>query len=98
MSRFIPGARAVIPLFAGVAGLRSVRALAPMILASGIWYGTLTYIAANLVPRLDDVATLIARMNWVAAWALGVIVVVVGAYLISRLRRKATKGPQDLES
>jgi membrane protein DedA with SNARE-associated domain len=98
LSRFVPGARAVIPPFAGVAGLKSVRVLAPMILASGIWYGTLTFIAANLIPRLDDVATLVSRMNWVGLWALGVIVVVVGAYFVFRMRRKTTKGPQDHSS
>jgi membrane-associated protein len=91
LSRFIPGARAVIPPFAGVAGLKSARALVPMILASGIWYGTLTYVAANLIPRLDDVASLVARMNWVGVAAFIVIAGVVGTFLLLRMRRRVAK-------
>jgi membrane protein DedA with SNARE-associated domain len=90
LSRFIPGVRAVIPPFAGVAGLKSVRALVPMILASGIWYGTLTYVAANLVPHLDDVAALVVRMNWVGLIVLAMLVGVVGVVLALRMRRRAS--------
>lgn len=88
LSRFIPGVRAVIPPFAGVAGLKSVRALVPMILASGIWYGTLTYIAAKLVPRLDDVAELVARMNTAALTIFLVAAFVASIVLALRWHRK----------
>ena len=40
-SRFLPGFRAVVPLFAGVSHVGAVRAGVPMLLASGIWYGFL---------------------------------------------------------
>lgn len=86
LSRFIPGARAVIPPFAGVAGLKSVRALTPMVLASGIWYGTLTYVAANLIPKLDDVAVLVARMNWLGILVLAALVLGFGAVVLYRMR------------
>jgi len=98
LSRFIPGARAVIPPFAGVAGLKSVRALAPMVLASGIWYGTLTYVAANLIPRLDDVAALVARMNWIGLIVLLVVAGVIATFLVLRWRRRDTKKSQESES
>ena len=95
LSRFIPGVRAVIPPFAGVAGLKSVRALAPMILASGIWYGGLTYIAANLIPRLDDVGKLVARMNWVGLITFVAIAGMIGAFLVLRARRRASSERQE---
>jgi membrane protein DedA with SNARE-associated domain len=94
LSRFIPGVRAVIPPFAGVADLKSVRALVPMILASGIWYGTLTFVAANLVPKLDDVANLVTRMNWVGLVAFVVIAAVAGVALLMRSRRRKSIDPK----
>ena len=39
ISRFLPGIRAVVPPFAGLVGLGAIRTLAPMGLASAIWYG-----------------------------------------------------------
>ena len=91
LSRFIPGARAVIPPFAGVAGLKAARALPPMVLASAIWYGTLTYVAANLIPRIDDVAVLIARMNWVGLALLGIASAAVLTAIFVMWWRKRSK-------
>jgi len=95
LSRFIPGVRAVIPPFAGVAGLGSARALLPMIVASGIWYGTLTFVAANLIPHLDDVATLVVSMNWVGFILLVVIAGAGLTVLAVRMRRKISKQDRD---
>lgn len=94
LSRFIPGVRGVIPPFAGVAGLGAVRALVPMIVASGIWYGVLTFVAANLVPQLDDAAKIVARMNWVGLVLLAVLVGVGGIVLVVHMRKKSSKEPR----
>jgi len=94
LSRFIPGVRAVIPPFAGVAGLKSVRALVPMILASGIWYGMLTFVAANLVPKLDDVANLVTRLNWVGLVGFVVIAAIAGVAFLIRSRRRTPINPK----
>jgi membrane protein DedA with SNARE-associated domain len=92
VSRFIPGVRAVLPPFAGVAGLPFWRSVPPMALASGIWYGALTYAAATLVHQLDDVAAFVRRFNLVAlVLALG-----LGAGIASLLwwrRRRARLAP-----
>lgn len=66
-SRFLPGVRAVVPAFSGVANLDAVRALGPVAVASAIWYGTLTFIAASLVRNVDAVVALVARVNVTAA-------------------------------
>ena len=95
LSRFIPGARAVIPPFAGVAGLKSFRALTPMVVASGIYYGALTYIAANLIPKLDDVVTIVSRMNWIGLVFLAAIVVIVVVALVLRSSRKGEAARQN---
>jgi membrane protein DedA with SNARE-associated domain len=85
LSRFVPGARAVIPLFAGIAGLKSFRALVPMIVASGIWYGALTFVAATLLPKLEHVASLVIGLNWVG---LVLVLLAVGAVVWTALRRR----------
>ena len=88
-SRFVPGARAVIPLFAGIAGLTWVKALLPMAIASAIWYGALTFMAAKLVPKLDDLAAFIVGLNWLGL-AFGVVIaaLVVWIALVRRRRRR----------
>ena len=88
VSRFVPGARAVIPIFAGIAGLTWGRSLIPLALGSAIWYGALTYVAANLLPRLDDVAAFVFHLNWVGL-LLGVSVIALASWLIARNRKKA---------
>ena len=41
LSRFLPGLRAAVPPFAGVAGLSPARALVPAAVASAVWYAFL---------------------------------------------------------
>jgi hypothetical protein len=60
-----------------------------MILASGIWYGILTYVAAQLLPRLDDVASLVVRMNWIGFAAILVIAGTGAAFFVLTRRRRA---------
>ncbi len=92
LSRFIPGIRAVIPPFAGVANLGWVRSLVPVAIASGIWYGTLTYVAANLLLRLDDVFVFVARMNRVAAIVAIVLLTGIGIWVVRGwIRRKTVR-------
>ncbi len=86
VSRFIPGVRGVVPPFAGIAHLPFWRSVPPMALASGIWYGALTFAAATLVTRLDDVATFVKGFNR-AALVIALIVAGVLAYVVWRRRR-----------
>jgi membrane protein DedA with SNARE-associated domain len=69
LSRFIPAVRAVVPPFAGIARLSWRRYLLAVSVASAIWYGTLTYIAATLLERLDDIGRLLRQVNLIAAVA-----------------------------
>jgi membrane protein DedA with SNARE-associated domain len=43
LSRFLPGFRAIVPPFAGVAGVGFWKAAVPIAAASGIWYGGIVY-------------------------------------------------------
>lgn len=88
LSRFIPGVRGVVPPFAGVVRLGFWRAVPPMALASGIWYGTLTFLAATLITRVDDVVTLVGRFNRIALIA-GVTLLAGAGVLWWRRRQRA---------
>ena len=87
LSRLLPVWRAVVPPFAGIAGLSAARTLVPLALASALWYGGLTFLVATLGTNLEAVLAALARVNRVlGAAALGLAIVVVVA-LLRRLRR-----------
>lgn len=95
LSRFVPGARALIPPFAGIARLGAVKALVPLAVASAIWYGALTFTAANLIPKLDDVARFVIGLNWVGL-VLAILVVAGPAWYL--IRRGKNKGKDKIQT
>jgi membrane protein DedA with SNARE-associated domain len=92
LSRFIPGLRAVVAPFAGVADLGWVRALMPVALASALWYGGLTLAAVTTARNVDEIGHLIAAVN------RGILVVAVvalgGGALWWWLRRRTRRVPR----
>ncbi len=85
LSRFVPGARAVISPFAGVAGLGVAKSMIPVGVASAIWYGLLTFVAANVVQEIDALQALVRGANRTGLIiAGGVVVLAVGAFLLRR--------------
>lgn len=88
VSRFIPGVRGVVPPFAGVVRLSFWRAVPPMAVASGIWYGALTFLAATLITRVDDVVGFVGRFN-VIGLSAGLALMAAVGFLWWRRRRHA---------
>jgi membrane protein DedA with SNARE-associated domain len=87
-SRFIPGVRAVVPPFAGVAHLGWARALLPAAAASGIWYGAITVSVVVAANHLEDLGRLLAGVNRVAL-ALALAAAAAAAALVVLRRRQA---------
>lgn len=89
VSRFVPGVRAVVPAFAGVANLDAPRALLPVFAASGLWYGALTFVAATFVRNVDAIGALLARFHRVALVAALVVAAAaaVGVVIVRRRTR-----------
>lgn len=81
LSRLLPVWRSVVPPFAGIVGLSPARALVPVLLASGAWYGALTLLVMRLGTSFDVVVAALGRINRVlgvgAVLLLGVAVVLV---------------------
>lgn len=87
LSRLLPVWRAVVPPFAGVAGVPPVRALAPLALASGLWYGVLTFLVATAGANLETVLAALARVNrGLGVVALGVLIF-LAVWTVRRLKR-----------
>ncbi len=87
LSRLLPGIRVVVPAFAGVVRLSFPRAVLPMALASGIWYGTLTWVVARTAGEIEDVARIVAGLNW-TLFGLALVIVAVVVWLARRRRKR----------
>jgi membrane protein DedA with SNARE-associated domain len=91
VSRFVPGLRAVVPPFAGVANVGWVRGLVPVIVASALWYGAVTLAAATFVRNLGEIQHLIAAVNRGVLLVVGTAVVGgVAWWLFRRRARRAS--------
>lgn len=90
VSRFLPGIRALVPPFAGALGVPAGRFVAIIAVASGLWYGVLTYAAYRLAANWTAVAALVASLSRGAGIASAVLVVgILGTwYLVWRSRRE----------
>jgi membrane protein DedA with SNARE-associated domain len=89
VSRFLPGLRAAVPPFAGIAGLPPARALVPAALASAIWYAFLAFAGYTLAENWEAVKTLVSGANR----ALGIAAVVLSAAAALWLWRRSRRKP-----
>ena len=87
LSRLLPVWRAVVPPFAGIAGLSARRALVPLALASGLWYGALTLSVAALGTNFDAVVSLVMHVNRVLGVAALGVLIFLGVRVVRRLKQ-----------
>jgi membrane protein DedA with SNARE-associated domain len=92
VSRFIPGVRALVPPMAGALGVPAAPAVGAMAVASGVWYGVISYLAWRAGSNWDAVTTMIGRSGRVAAVTAGVLVL-VGTLIWHRGRRRERLEP-----
>lgn len=62
-ARFLPGLRAMVPVFAGVTRQSFPAVAFPVVVASGIWYGGLVWLGAATGKNLDALVALLAGTN-----------------------------------
>lgn len=87
LSRFLPGVRAVVPVFAGTTHQSWGRVAPPIVVASAIWYGGLVALGVLAGRNLDLLDALLGRVNRWLALAAGVVVLVAVVWWI-RTRRE----------
>jgi len=90
LARFLPGFRAVVPVFAGVTQLAPSRAIPPMVVASAIWYGALLQVGYLGGDNIEAVAATLERANRGLLIASVALVVLI-AGLWWRARRKGSR-------
>jgi membrane protein DedA with SNARE-associated domain len=89
VSRFLPGVRAAVTPFAGVAGLGPLRALVPAAIASAIWYALLIFAGTALGLQWTAIRDLVERVMGALSLAGALALVAAIAWLWRR--RKAAR-------
>ena len=84
VARLLPGIRAAVPPFAGLAGIGPVRTILPVLLAAVLWYGAIVALGSAVGQRWDEIAAVLGGVNRV----LGLAALVAVAALLVRHRRQ----------
>ena len=79
LTRFLPGVRAVVPVFAGVTHQGWLPVALPIAVASAIWYGGLVWLGAWAGNNLSRLSGLLSQINL----GLGSVAVVLGLALFA---------------
>ncbi|MHB1222558.1 MAG: DedA family protein [Gemmatimonadaceae bacterium] len=88
LSRFLPGARALVPPLAGAMYVPVIPAALAISLASALWYGAIAWLAYNVGTRWDDLVARIGSLSRSTAVGAAVIVGIgVVIWLVRRRRR-----------
>jgi membrane protein DedA with SNARE-associated domain len=88
-SRFLPGVRAAVTPFAGVAGMSPARALIPAASASAIWYAFLIAAGSFLGQSWPRARAVLEDANRALAIVTAVVAGLVALLLWRRARRRA---------
>lgn len=88
VSRFLPGVRAIVPPFAGALHIGAVRSALAMGLASGVWYGGITYFAFTAGANFEALeARIKTGERWLGIAAAVVAAIALAIWWIRRRRR-----------
>jgi len=85
LTRFLPGLRAVVPVFAGITRQGFASVAIPLTLASAVWYGFLTWIGGLAGRNVDAILVWVGQINAVLL-ALAIVLVVGLAIWWTRTR------------
>jgi membrane protein DedA with SNARE-associated domain len=80
VSRFLPAFRALVPVFAGVSHVPLHRVLAPMALASGIWYGAVVWLGILASRNWDAITSLFERASTGLLLVAVILLALVGVW------------------
>ncbi len=63
ITRFLPGFRAIVPVFAGVTHQRALPVGVPIVIASGIWHGMLVLLGRLAADNFEQILAVFSTMN-----------------------------------
>jgi membrane protein DedA with SNARE-associated domain len=89
VTRFLPGLRAAVMPFAGIAGVAPLRALVPAAAASALWYAFLVVAGSALGKSWESVRAIVEKANGALAAVAAAATLLLVAYLwwLARARR-----------
>jgi membrane protein DedA with SNARE-associated domain len=93
LSRFLPGIRAAVTPFAGIAGMPPRRAIVPAALASAIWYAFLAGAGYAVAENWEAVKTLVGSANRALGIAAAAGAALFAFWLWRRLRAHEDEPP-----
>src|SRR6185369_11615234 len=94
VSRFLPGIRAAVTPFAGIAGMPPARALVPAASASAIWYAFLVGVGYVVGQSWSRAQALLQEANHVLALVAVAAVALLLAWMwVARRRRSRAETP-----
>ncbi len=95
VARFLPGFRALVPVFAGVTRQRPLRVLPPLIVASAIWYGGLVRLGFLTGRNIESVLETLDRANRGLLLVSAVLIVIVLGFWARTRNGGAKQGRAD---
>jgi membrane protein DedA with SNARE-associated domain len=91
VSRFVPGVRALVPVFAGALRLRVLPTTAMIASASALWYGFITYASFRVGADWPHLKAIIAEYSTGAAIVGSVLLALgIATWFLVRARRRAS--------
>lgn len=87
-ARLIPGFRSFVAPFAGFMNLSPLTAIAPLTVASALWYAVLSWVGARLGQEWDAINRFLAGLNRTLAVIGAVLLVAAIVYFVRRPRRR----------
>ena len=88
LSRFIPGVRAIVPPFAGALHIAPFKPAIAIALASGLWYGLITFLAFRAGASWETLVGMLQRLGWGAAIGASVILAAMLIWLYMRHKHR----------
>jgi membrane protein DedA with SNARE-associated domain len=87
--RLLPAFRSVVAPFAGFVNLPAGRTLLPIVLATGLWYASLTFLGTKLGSEWETINATLRRLNTGLGIAAGIVLLVLVLWFLRR--RKALR-------
>lgn len=85
LSRFLPGIRSIVPVFAGLTYRGWLEVALPITVASAIWYGGLVQLGLFAGRNLDQLGRMLGGLNRTLVIATGLVAaLIVGWWLLTR--------------
>lgn len=94
LSRFLPGIRALVPVFGGAARLPFFPVMATIALASGLWYGFIAFVAYRAAQDWETLQSMIAQYNRIIT--IVAVLTAVGVIAVWRWRRRRATWTPDM--